>query len=267
VRPDLRRWRRWLILAGLLALLLGLLRLGAERKAAVESAAAPTLSAALAWPSKAAAALRESWQGLGRLRDADKEAQRLKAENTLLKLQLAEARERLGRLAPRQAGSFEWSPRPAIPALILARDPSTWFNYITLDKGEDDGVRAGMGVVAPDGVVGKVVAATGTTSKMVFLMDPSCRIAVRAVRSRVGATLVGSGRRGCVLQYLAGGDDVKVGDLVETASEGSIFPPGVPVGQVSRVEKREAGLNLFAEVRPYVRPSMVQEVYVLGAQP
>jgi len=269
VRPDIKRWRRVLIVVLLVGGVIALLRLSPTAKNGVEQGATPFLATALALPARAAGALRESWNSLGRLREADRENQRLKRDLALVSLQMGQMQDRLRQLSPAhaelKAGGRLY--RPVVETHLLARDPSTWFNSITLDKGSGDGVRVGAGVITAEGVAGKIVSVTGSTSKMVFVLDPSCRLVVRVARSHVAATLAGSGRRTCVLQYLAGQDDVLPGDVIETASEGSIFPAGVPVGQVVRVEKRDAGLNLFAEVKPYLKPSQVQTLFVVGARP
>jgi rod shape-determining protein MreC len=257
------------LLLALIAAVLLLLLLSPKAKNGIEQGSTPFLATALALPARAAGVLRESWNSLGRLRTADQENQRLKKELALAVLERGQLEERLRRQAASRGEAWVAGRlyRPVVEAHLLARDPSTWFNSITLDKGSADGVRVGAGVITPEGVAGKVVSVTGSTSKMVFVLDPSCRLAVRVARSKVAATLAGSGRRSCVLQYLSGQDDVVLGDLIETASEGSIFPAGVPVGQVVRVEKRDAGLNLFAEVKPLLKPSQVQTLFVVGGRP
>ena len=151
-----------------------------------------------------------------------------------------------------------------VPANLLARDPGTWFKVILLDRGADEGVAAGAGVVSPQGVVGKVIAVEPTSCKVVFITDSSCRLAVRLARSRVLAILVGDGRKACRLEYLSGQDDVKVDDLVETAPGSLSFPSGIPAGRGRRVQKIDDGLKLAVDVEPAADLNRLEGLYIAG---
>jgi rod shape-determining protein MreC len=258
--------RRVLFIAVLAVGLFSLLRLPIALGSRLDSALGAPLSIVLRLPSLAAGKLRQEWSTLINWFGLGEENRRLSHDLAQLRLEHQQLLESYQALARRQdAPRFEGRPLAGlIPAGLLARDPSTWFNYITLDKGTRDNVPTGAGVIGDQGVVGKVAAAGPLSSRVVFLIDPSCRISVRDARSKVAATLVGSGRNTCTLLYLSGQDDVRPGDLMVTAREGTLFPPGIPVGEVMRVEKKDNGLNLDAEVRPSVKLSLVEDFYVIG---
>lgn len=260
--------RRALFLAALGLGVSGLLFLPAAFGERAQSAFGAPLAVMLKVPSLTAGKVRREWATLVGWFGLGDENRRLKNELTLLKLDHQQLQERVALL---QRGKPELrfggrNLRQLIPASLLGRDPSTWFNYVTLDRGSADSVPNGAGVIGAEGVVGKVAAVGPLSCKVVFLIDPSCRIAVRDTRSRIAATLVGSGRNSCHLLYLSGQDDIRPGDLVETAAEGTIFAPGIPVGEVVRVEKRDNGLNLFAEVKPSVKLSLLEDFYILGSR-
>jgi rod shape-determining protein MreC len=267
---SFKRWRRWILLAVVCALAYLLLRLPERVRRSLENNLTPPLATALIAPSRSANFAREAILDVARGYWAEEENRKLRGQMVLLKLELAQAQEKLKAMeekAPRLSASLGPLTRLVIPASLLARDPSAWFNYVTLDKGRNQGVAQEAGVISEAGVVGKVASVTATTCKVVFLIDPSCRIAVRDARSKVAATLTGSGRRSCQLLYLSGQDDIKVGDLIETGAEGVIFPKGVPAGEVVKVEKRDNGLTLYAEVKPFVRLALLESFYIMGARP
>ncbi len=266
--PFLKRWRRWLGLALSGAVLLVLLKLPPGLRRGLADSLTPPLAMVLRAPARVASAGRSAWFRLLQLGRTEEENQQLRRQVMLLRLENGRLQESLRASGLKdKAGMDGLSASDLIPARILARDPSSWFDYVTLNKGRDEGVRWGTGVLSEDGVVGKVASVTPVTCKVVLLVDPACRLAVRDQRSQVSSTLAGDGRRACQLLYLSGSDDVRPGDLIETAEEGTIFPQGVPVGRVARVEKKENGLVLAAEVKPFARLTQLESLYLIGRPP
>ena len=248
--------RSWLVALALLAILLAL-RLPSRLARRLERAAEP--SSALLRP--AAAAAEGARQALA---EPQSEAGRLRSELALLKLEYRQLQEAYARERRRSPSSEVGGRRlrSLVPAGLLARDPSLWFKSATLDVGQEEGVQAEAGVLSREGVVGRVAWAGGSTSRITLLSDPSCRLAVRLPRSQLQCAAAGDGRRGVLLQYLGGEDDVRVGDLVETAAGGASFPSGVAVGVVTRLLKLDGGLRLQAEVKPAADLTRLGELFV-----
>ena len=157
-------------------------------------------------------------------------------------------------------------PGGAITATIIASSATSWFQSCVLNKGSADGVRKGMAVVTPLGVVGKVVTVTGRTAKVLLLTDPNSGIDVLVQRTRSRGIVSGSLESGTVLKYMKRSEDVQEGDRLVTSGLDTVFPKGLLVGTVIKVRKQNRGLFQSVEVWPAVHAERVEEVLVVGAE-
>ena len=201
--------------------------------------------------------------------DSTSEAEGLRQQLSILRLEYAALKERLEREHLR-SGKLVF-PRQRLaklrPAALLFRDPATWFRLFSLDVGSEDGVRVDAGVLNSYGVVGKLSMVGANSSQVLLLSDPGCRFSAKLTRSGLQCTVAGDGRRGAVLQHLGGQDDVRVGDLVETGTGGRSFPAGVPVGKVLRVARLDGGLKLLVEVEPAAPLNKLENLFVWIGEP
>jgi len=156
-------------------------------------------------------------------------------------------------------------PGRAITASIIASSASTWFQSCLLDKGSADGVRKGMAVLTPVGVVGQVVAVTARTAKILLLTDPNSGIDVLVQRTRSRGIVSGSLENGTVLKYVKRSEDVQEGDRLITSGIDGVFPKGIMVGAVIKVRKQHLGLFQYIEVLPAVQSARVEEVLIVAA--
>ncbi len=154
----------------------------------------------------------------------------------------------------------------AVTASIIANSASSWFQSCLLDKGSADGVRKGMAVVTPLGVVGQVVAVTPRTAKVLLLTDPNSGLDVFVQRTRARGIVSGSLDSGTVLKYVKRSEDIQEGDRLITSGIDGVFPKGLMVGTVIKVHKQHLGLFQFIEVLPAVQSSRVEEVLVVAAE-
>jgi rod shape-determining protein MreC len=152
--------------------------------------------------------------------------------------------------------------QPMLPASLIGTDSSSWFRSVLIDRGEKEGVRKGMAVVSPDGVVGHVVAASPHAAKVLLLTDRSSAVDVTVERSRARGIVQGQREDRAELKYVVRGEDVKAGDRLVSSGMGGIFPKGLPVGKVVSVE-RGKGLFQRAEVEPAVEFNKLEEVFVI----
>ncbi len=153
-------------------------------------------------------------------------------------------------------------PTKAVAASVTARDASVWFQSLTLNKGELDGIRTGMPVLAPEGVVGLISSASPHASRVLLLTDPNSGIDVLVQRTRVRGILSGLLEQGTTLKYVKRSDDVRVGDRIVSSGLDGVYPKGLPVGRVKRVSRKDRGLFLYAEVAPEADASRLEEVLV-----
>ncbi len=154
-------------------------------------------------------------------------------------------------------------PQPMLPASLIGADSSSWFRTVFIDQGEDAGVRKGMAVVSPEGIVGHVVAVSRHAAKVLLITDRSSAVDVTVERSRARGIVEGKRGEGCELKYVVRGQDVKPGDRLVSSGTGGIFPKGLPVGRVTRVERGNRGLFQRAEIEPSVEFNRLEEVFVI----
>ncbi len=157
-------------------------------------------------------------------------------------------------------------PAGSVTASIIANSASTWFHSCLLDKGSADGVQKGTAVVTPLGVVGQVVAVTGRTAKVLLLTDPNSGIDVMVQRTRSRGIVSGSLDYGTILKYVKRSEDVQEGDRLITSGLDGVFPKGLLVGTVTRVQKQHLGLFQLIEVLPAVTAARTEEVLVVKSE-
>jgi len=153
----------------------------------------------------------------------------------------------------------------AITASIIANSATSWFQSCLLDKGTADGLRKGMAVVTPLGVVGQVISVTSRTAKVLLMTDPNSGIDVLVQRTRSRGIVSGSLESGTVLKYVKRSEEIQEGDRLITSGIDGVFPKGLMVGTVIKVRKQQLGLFQFVEVLPAVQSSHTEEVLVVAA--
>jgi rod shape-determining protein MreC len=154
-------------------------------------------------------------------------------------------------------------PIGSLTASIIADSASTWFKSCLLDKGSADGVRKGLAVVTPLGVVGQVVAVTARTAKVLLLTDPNSGVDVLVQRTRARGIVSGSLDNGTILKYVKRSEDIQEGDRLVTSGLDGVFPKGVVVGAVTKVRKQTLGLFQHIEVIPAVNLGRTEEVLIV----
>ncbi len=142
--------------------------------------------------------------------------------------------------------------------------PGAMAHVIRVGAGEDRGVRRDMAVVAPSGIVGRVLAVFPSAADVELLVDPDSAVAARVVRSRARATVSGTGAEGrCRLDYALRSDDIEEGDALATSGTDGIFPPGLPIGKVASLARSSSGMFLRASVVPAVDVRRLEEVMIV----
>lgn len=157
-------------------------------------------------------------------------------------------------------------PGKPIAASIIANSANSWFQSCVLNKGSADGIRKGMAVVTPVGVLGKVVSVTPRSAKVLLLTDPNSGIDVLVQRTRARGIVSGSPENGTVLKYVKRSEDIQEGDRLITSGMDGVFPKGMSVGTVVKVRKQHLGLFQFVEVLPAVQSSRVEDVLVVSGE-
>jgi rod shape-determining protein MreC len=124
-------------------------------------------------------------------------------------------------------------------------------------------VRRNQPVLAPDGLVGRVVEVTPTSARVQLLTDPVNAVGGLIQRTRVTGIVSGNLGAGTRIRYLPLMADVVVGDEVVTSGMGGVFPKGIPIGRITAVDRRSGALFQEATLQPSVDLSRLEEVLIL----
>ena len=137
-----------------------------------------------------------------------------------------------------------------LTAMVAGAGAGREAGTILLNRGTIDGIEVDQGVICPTGVVGKVIRVGPTSCLVQLVTDPLFAMAVRLQRNRLRGLLHGTGNTECDLLYIRDNDSVKTDDLVISSGLERIFPIGLPVGTVVRIEEGEPPFR-----RVFVLPS------------
>jgi len=183
----------------------------------------------------------------------------LENENTLLRQQLAY----------RQAnpdfdilGAAVLQRNPDL-ARVVGQDPSNLARYIIIDQGSAEGVKAGMPVVTPQGLVGRITATGTHWAKALLITDATSAVNAVVQSTRATGIVQGDVNGNLTIKYLPQGEAVKIGDLILTSGMGGGFPKRLVIGQVTSVRKHDIELFQEADIQPSVDFARLEFVLVL----
>jgi rod shape-determining protein MreC len=214
--------------------------------------------------------IRDVWGNYAGLRGVRAENETLRKQVADLQVRLQEQRalavstERLQALLDLKTTTS----LPTLAAEVIAGNPNPGVASITIARGSADGVQESMAVIAPAGVVGRVIGPVAAhAARVQFLIDHSAAAGAIIERSRAGGLVVGGGIDPPLkMEMVSNLADVKTGDLVVASGVDGIYPKGFAIGHVASVE-RGAGLYLSITVRPTVDFSNIEEVLVVMVPP
>jgi rod shape-determining protein MreC len=170
------------------------------------------------WPGSAQGEWVRSGQALNdqtRLRQLDADNRRLRS---LLQLQGQGGRE--------------------LAAAVISRQTGGWWQQLVIGRGELQGLRPGMAVTAPGGLIGRIAGVTPTTASVTLLTDPGSRVGVWVERVRRHGLLTGIGTSRPLLRFLEKDPGVRPGDVVVTSPASTLVPPNLTVGVIQSVDDR-----------------------------
>lgn len=157
-------------------------------------------------------------------------------------------------------GFKEALQKSSIPASVIGRDPNNWSSVVFIDKGEEDGIVKDMVVISGQGLIGRVRESGKTMSKVMLINDIDSKVGAIVQKSREQGLLVGTPKGDCKLIYLSLDSDIKGGDKVLTSGMGGIYPKGIMIGEVVKVEKEKGRLYKYAIIEPLNKLSKLEEV-------
>jgi rod shape-determining protein MreC len=271
-----KRFRFWMLIAGVfIAPLMFFSSQFSPWSSGSGSRAATILqdiSYPLAWAWHATySSIDASWNRYVDLSGKSKENERLRQEVTQLRARQLDYDERLNELNRlRLLAGFTQSIKQTyqeafVPAEVFMTQRALPFKTIRISRGQIDGVKIGMPVVASDGVVGRVIRVGLKFSDVQLLVDYDSNIDVLVQRNRIRGVLGGYANENCRL-HLQRSAEVKIGDTLVTSGIVGSFPKGIPVGKVTRISFETDNVSQVITVDPWVDHRRLEEVIVLSRE-
>lgn len=150
-----------------------------------------------------------------------------------------------------------------VPARVVGRSATAWYQSFVLDKGTSAGVGVDCPVVTPAGVVGRVFEAGSSVSRVLLLTDANSAVDAIVQSTRAQVLVEGRLEPTCRALYLARGDEASPGDRVVTSGLGGVFPKGLLLGQISQIQVHPGEVFHTAELVPSADFSRLEEVFVI----
>ena len=249
--------------------ILGLLfNLGADKTRDIQSRVYQLIAPFLKGGSGIQKEITQVRTGLKSLEELERDNNALQTDNRQLKATnqaLRDVEHEVNRL--RHALNYrERSVFKLVPAEIIARDASTWWHTVTINRGKEDKVEGDMPVVTDEGLVGKTTTVSQNISIVLLVSDENCRVAASVEGSREQGIVSGERVTGGLtpllnLNFLSKQADLKPGQKAYTSGVGGVFPSGLLIGAVKSFRVRE--LDGQAQITPAVDLAHLEDVFVV----
>jgi len=210
--------------------------------------------------------VEHGWGGYVGLRRAQQDNEALHAEMDRLKVRNAELEGRAIE-ADRLAGllNFRETHRevPMLAARVIGGSPDSGSLLVYISRGSRDGIRRDMGVITPDGVVGKIIAVFPDTAQVLLLGDKDSGVGALLADTRTQGPVKGIGEPQLSLEYISNDEKVSAGEAVLTSGQDRIFPKDLPVGTVVEATADRKSPFMKIRVKPAAHLDRLEEVLVL----
>jgi rod shape-determining protein MreC len=196
----------------------------------------------------------------------------LARENTRLERENADLRQRLAadaetrsdnELLRKQLGIEVAGASRQVAAEVVLFAPDSYRQFVTINKGSQAGVAAGMAVTAQGVLIGTISDVQPTTAKIMLVTDPEFKLAAKDQETGATGILRGQIGNGLLLDEIGQTDTLKPGDSVTSAGLGGQIPPGLLIGKVQSVNSRANVVFQTAQVESEFRVSGLRFVYVV----
>lgn len=152
-------------------------------------------------------------------------------------------------------------------ARVIGRDPSRWYQSLTIDRGSQDETVVDMGVAIPRGVVGTVVKVFPSASVVLLITDRQSAVPAIVQRTREQGIVEGTAAGRLRLKYLPPSSGIREGDVILTSGLTASFPKALVIGIVTQVGHEEGALYPEVEVVPAADLAAIEEVLVFDLLP
>lgn len=124
----------------------------------------------------------------------------------------------------------------AIACNVIGRDINGFIKFLIIDRGKNDNVEINDAIISYDGLVGKVSEVYSNSAKVITVINSNNNVSIMNFKTRTVGIMHGDGLGKLVVDYYIKTDNVTVGDIFITSGLGKIYPKGIPVGTVEKVE-------------------------------
>lgn len=152
-----------------------------------------------------------------------------------------------------------------VSASVVALNPSNTDKTVTINRGENDGVRKNMAVVTSLGLVGHVINVSGNSAEVLLIVDKNSAVGGLVQVTRTPGIIEGEGGNSGYLKmtHISKEAPVREKQVVVSSGLGGIFPKGLPVGRTTKIEIESNGLEKYAVIRPFIDFNRLEEVMVI----
>ena len=225
--------------------------------------------------SKATGATSGFFQQIWNFRSTAQENEQLKEQLAQVETELHTTREAAAENERLKAllNLKEQTNIKSVTARVIARDPSVWFNTITINQGSSAGIEMNMPVITAGGIVGRVITVGPWASQVMLITDE--KAGAGAVVGQLGQSGALGSVRGRAdlgvglieMRYVSGLEKVEVNDYVMTTGQDGIYPAGLNIGRVVEVKNGTATQAHQILIQPSARLDHLEEVAVLLYHP
>lgn len=153
--------------------------------------------------------------------------------------------------------------RKKIVARVVSWDSADDYKVVRINKGLKNGIKLQSVVTSAEGLVGYVYRLTDHFSDVITILDANNRVDGVVERLRSHGVVEGYSRGRCIMKYVNRTEPIILNDIVLTAGLGNVYPKGMKIGYISRIERESYGITQHVEITPLVNFSKLEEVLVL----
>ena len=146
-------------------------------------------------------------------------------------------------------------------ASVIARNTSSWWKKILLNKGSQNSVSTGDAVIGPGGLIGIVENTSQLTSSVQLLTAPTSRVGVWNQRANLHGLLIGVGTKTPKLYFYSKNVDIQIGDYILSSPASTILPPNIPIGIIQSIDN-DSKPNTIATVQLTAKPEAIDWVQI-----
>lgn len=153
--------------------------------------------------------------------------------------------------------------RKKIVARVVSWDSADDYKVVRINKGLKNGIKLQSVVTSAEGLVGYVYRLTDHFADVITILDANNRVDGVVERLRSHGVVEGYSRGRCIMKYVNRTEPIILNDIVLTAGLGNVYPKGMKIGYISRIERESYGITQHVEITPLVNFSKLEEVLVL----